>query len=116
MKKYSMVARAWIVTVKNPVNYGYSGCPRVLCEQLRAPWLSERPSRSGVWMFCLSDDGVPHVDMVLIDKAPFRDRHIFDYVPADSTVPLTTSHDMASDVEHFVQHILDTERVLVMVH
>lgn len=116
LKKYSMVARAWIVTVKNPENYGYSGCPRVLCEQLRAQWLSERPSRSGVWMFCLSDDGVPHVGMVLIDKAPFRDRHIFDYVPADSTVPLTTSHDMASDVEHFVQHILDTERVLVMVH
>ncbi len=113
MKKY---ARAWIVTISNPENYGYSGCPRVLCEQLRAQWLAGRSERSGVWMFCVSDDGVPHVDMVLIDKAPFRDRHIFDYVPADSSTPLATSHNIESAVKHFVRHILDTERVLVMVH
>lgn len=109
-------ARAWIVTMKNPENYGYSGCPRVLCEQLRAQWLSEHPSRSGVWMFCLSADGVPHVDMVLIDKAPFGDRHIWEYVPVDSCVPLAMSHDIPMDVKHFVHHILDKETVLVIVH
>lgn len=116
MKKYPMTARAWIVTMKKPENYGYSGCPRVLCEQLRAQWLAGRSERSGVWMFCVSDDGVPHVHMVLTDTVPFRDRHIFDYIPADSAVPLATSHDIASDVEHFVRHILDRETVLVMVH
>ena len=116
MKKYSMVARAWIVTVKNPENYGYSGCPRVLCEQLRAQWLSECPSRSGVWMFCVSNDGVSHVHMVLISKEPIRHRHIFEYVPADSSTPLATPHDVESDVKHFVHKIFDTEHVLVMVH
>lgn len=116
MKKYPVSAHAWIVTITNPEEHGYAGCPRVLCEQLRAQWLSERPSRSGVWTFCVSNDGVPHVHMVLISKVPFRDRHIFDYVPADSCVPLATSHNIESDIEHFVRHILDRETVLVMVH
>lgn len=116
LKKYSVAARAWIVTINNPENYGYSDCPCVLCEQLRAQWLAGRSERSGVWMFCVSNDGVPHVRMVLIDTVPFRERHIWEYVPADSSTPLATSHNIESAVKHFVRHILDTERVLVMVH
>lgn len=66
------VSRSWFCVFNNPAEHGYEGSPQEVCEKLRDEWVTNEPSRSGAWAYCISDKGLHHIHMVLEDEHPMR--------------------------------------------
>lgn len=62
------VSRSWFIVFNNPQDYGYSGEPEEILNQLREEWTAESDSRVGMWAYCISAAGLHHVHMVLEDE------------------------------------------------
>lgn len=66
------VTRSWFCVFNNPAEHGYEGTPQEVCEKLRDEWITNEPSRTGAWAYCISEKGLHHVHMVLEDEHPMR--------------------------------------------
>lgn len=71
-EKQSVVAKSFMATLDRPEEHGYTGTPDAVCDKLCREWTEGHASRSGVWAFCLTTEGVPHVHMVVQDKNAMR--------------------------------------------
>lgn len=71
-EKQSVVAKSFMATLIRPEEHGYTGTPDAVCDKLCREWTEGHASRSGVWAFCLTAEGVPHVHMVVQDKNAMR--------------------------------------------
>lgn len=67
-EKQSVVAKSFMATLIRPEEHGYTGTPDAVCDKLCREWTEGHASRSGVWAFCLTEEGVSHVHMVVQDK------------------------------------------------
>ncbi|MFR6187850.1 MAG: hypothetical protein ACLUI6_02420 [Butyricicoccus sp.] len=70
--KKGVVAKSFMATLDRPEEHGYTGTPDAVCDKLCREWTEVHASRSGVWAFCLTAEGVPHVHMVVQDKNAMR--------------------------------------------
>ena len=70
--KKDVVAKSFMATLDRPEEHGYTGTPDAVCDKLCREWTEGHASRSGVWAFCLTAEGVPHVHMVVQDKNAMR--------------------------------------------
>ncbi len=71
-EKQSVVAKSFMATLDRPEEHGYTGTPDAVCDKLCREWPEGHASRRGVWAFCLTTEGVPHVHMVVQDKNAMR--------------------------------------------
>ena len=71
-EKQSVVAKSFMATLIRPEEHGYTGTPIEVCDKLCREWTEGHDSRTGVWAFCLTAEGVPHVHMVLQDMTAMR--------------------------------------------
>ena len=71
-EKQSVVAKSFMATLIRPEEHGYTGTPDAVCDKLCREWTEGHASRSGVWAYCLTAEGVPHVHMVLQDMTAMR--------------------------------------------
>ena len=60
-------SRSWFIVFNNPENHGYSGEPEEILNQLRDEWIGDSTTRTGMWAYCISAEGLRHVHMVLED-------------------------------------------------
>lgn len=72
IKKKDVVAKSFMATLIRPEEQGYTGTPDAVCDKLCREWTEGHASRSGVWAFCLTAEGVPHIHMVVQDKVAMR--------------------------------------------
>lgn len=72
IEKKSVVGMSFMATLIRPEEHGYTGTPDAVCDKLCREWTEGHASRSGVWAFCLTAEGVPHVHMVVQDKNAMR--------------------------------------------
>lgn len=72
IEKKSVVGMSFMATLIRPEEHGYTGTPDAVCDKLCREWTEGHASRSGVWAFCLTTEGVPHVHMVVQDKNAMR--------------------------------------------
>ena len=70
--KKGVVAKSFMATLDRPEEHGYTGTPDAVCDKLCREWTEVHASRSGVWAFCLTAEGVPHVHIVVQDKNAMR--------------------------------------------
>lgn len=70
--KKGVVAKSFMAMLDRPEEHGYTGTPDAVCDKLCREWTEVHASRSGVWAFCLTAEGVPHVHMVVQDKNAMR--------------------------------------------
>lgn len=70
--KKGVVAKSFMATLIRPEEHGYTGTPVEVCDKLCNEWTEGHDSRTGVWAFCLTAEGVPHVHMVVQDKNAMR--------------------------------------------
>ena len=68
----SSVSKSWFAVFNNPEEHGYTGTPVEICDKLREEWISSSPTRTGAWIYCISEDGLKHVHMVLEDTMAMR--------------------------------------------
>ena len=71
-EKQGVIAKSFMVTIIRPEEHGYTGTPVEVCDKLCREWTEGHASRTGVWAFCLSAEGVPHVHMVVQDMTAMR--------------------------------------------
>ena len=71
-EKQSVVAKSFMATLIRPEEHGYTGTPDAVCDQLCREWTEGHASRSGVWAYCSTAEGVPHIHMVVQDKVAMR--------------------------------------------
>lgn len=71
-EKHSVVAKSFMATLIRPEEHGYTGTPGEVCDRLCREWTEGHASRSGVWAYCLSAEGVPHVHMVVQEMRAMR--------------------------------------------
>lgn len=71
-EKQGVIAKSFMVTLIRPEEHGYTGTPVEVCDKLCREWTEGHASRTGVWAFCLSAEGVPHVHMVVQDMTAMR--------------------------------------------
>lgn len=67
-----VVSKSWFCVFNNPVEHGYSGEPIDIIERLKEEWITECPTRTGAWVYCISAEGLHHVHMVLEDVKAMR--------------------------------------------
>ena len=72
IEKKSVVGMSFMATLIRPEEHGYTGTPVEVCYELCNEWTEGHDSRTGVWAFCLTAEGVPHVHMVVQDKNAMR--------------------------------------------
>ena len=72
IEKKSVVGMSFMATLIRPEEHGYTGTPGEVCDELCNEWTVGHDSRTGVWAFCLTAEGVPHVHMVVQDKNAMR--------------------------------------------
>ena len=106
------VSRAWFATIKDPEKYGYIASPFAVCKMLQAEWTSGNPARSGVWLFCESPDGHPHVHMFLLNRQVISKRQVMKIVSVDSVFPL---QNIEKDLEHILRILENTDTILALV-
>lgn len=70
--KKGVVAKSFMATLIRPEEHGYTGTPDAVCDKLCREWTEGHASHSGVWAYCLTAEGVPHVHMVVQDKNAMR--------------------------------------------
>ncbi len=66
------VSKSWFAVFNRPFDHGYSGTPVEICERLKEEWCSVSDTRTGAWLYCVSEDGMHHVHMVLEDIVAMR--------------------------------------------
>lgn len=71
-EKQGVIAKSFMATLIRPEEHGYTGTPVEVCDKLCREWTEGHDSRTGVWAFCLSAEGVPHIHMVVQDKVAMR--------------------------------------------
>lgn len=71
-EKQSVVAKSFMATLICPEEHGYTGTPDAVCDKLCREWTEGHVSRSGVWAYCSTAEGVPHIHMVVQDKVAMR--------------------------------------------
>ena len=71
-EKQGVITKSFMVTLIRPEEHGYTGTPVEVCDKLCREWTEGHASRTGVWAFCLSAEGVPHVHMVVQDMTAMR--------------------------------------------
>lgn len=71
-EKQSVVAKSFMATLIRPEEHGYTGTPDAVCDKLCREWTEGHASRSGVWAYCSTAEGVPHIHMVVQDKVAMR--------------------------------------------
>lgn len=72
MDKKDPVSKSWFAVFDNPADHGYPGTPEEICSKLRDEWIETSPTRTGAWVYCISDKGLHHVHMVLEDIKAMR--------------------------------------------
>ena len=72
IEKKSVVGMSFMATLIRPEEHGYTGTPDAVCDKLCNEWTEGHDSRSGVWAYCLSAEGVPHVHMVVQEMRAMR--------------------------------------------
>ena len=72
IKKQGVVAKSFMATLIRPEEHGYTGTPVEVCDKLCRECTEGHDSRTGVWAYCLTAEGVPHVHMVVQDKTAMR--------------------------------------------
>ena len=70
--KKDVVAKSFMATLDRPEEHGYTGTPDAVCDKLCREWTEGHASRSGVWAYCSTAEGVPHIHMVVQDKNAMR--------------------------------------------
>lgn len=66
------VSKSWFCVFDNPQDHGYDGEPQEVIERLRDEWIADSDTRSGAWVFCVSEKGLRHIHMVLEDQKAMR--------------------------------------------
>lgn len=66
------ISKSWFCVFNNPDKHGYEGTPEEICERLKNEWITDKPTRSGAWIYCISADGLKHIHMVLEDTKAMR--------------------------------------------
>lgn len=67
----SEVTKSWFAVFNNPADHGYIGSPEEVCHRLRDEWCTTN-TRTGAWLYCISQAGLHHVHMVLEDVKAMR--------------------------------------------
>lgn len=71
-EKQGVIAKSFMATLIRPEEHGYTGTPDAVCDKLCREWTEGHASRSGVWAYCSTAEGVPHIHMVVQDKVAMR--------------------------------------------
>lgn len=66
------ISKSWFAVFNNPQDKGYPDDPVECCQKLRDEWITDYPTRSGAWAYCVSAEGLKHVHMVLEDSKAMR--------------------------------------------
>lgn len=66
------VSKSWFAVFDNPELHGYDYEPMQIIEKLRDEWIENNPTRSGAWIYCISETGLKHVHMILEDTKAMR--------------------------------------------
>ena len=96
-EKQSVVAKSFMATLIRPEEHGYTGTPDAVCDKLCREWTEGHDSRKGVWAFCLSAEGVPHVHMVVQDMATMRLSKLAESYAVGSHFEVVKSGYMAAE-------------------
>lgn len=71
-EKQGVIAKSFMATLIRPEEHGYTGTPDAVCDKLCREWTEGHASRTGVWAYCSTAEGVPYVRMVLHDERTMR--------------------------------------------
>lgn len=96
-EKQSVVAKSFMATLIRPEEHGYTGTPIEVCDKLCSEWTEGHASRTGVWAFCLTVEGVPHVHMVVQDKNAMRLSKLTESYAVGSHFEVVKSGYMAAE-------------------
>ena len=97
IKKQGAVAKSFMATLIRPEEHGYTGTPIEVCDKLCREWTEGHDSRSGVWAFCLTAEGVPHIHMVVQDKVAMRLSKLAESYAVGSLFEVVKSGYMAAE-------------------
>lgn len=95
--KKDVVAKSFMATLIRPEEHGYTGTPDEVCDRLCSEWTKGHDSRTGVWAFCLTAEGVPHVHMVVQDKTAMRLSKLTESYAVGSRFEVVKSGYMAAE-------------------
>lgn len=70
--KQDTVSRSWFAVFPYPEQHGYLGLPEEILNQLKHEWIGENSFRKGYWAYCISENGMPHVHMILESSGAMR--------------------------------------------
>lgn len=98
MSSINDVTRSWFSVFNNPAEHGYPGEPEIVCNALMEDWVKDSTTRSGIWAYCVSENGLHHVHMVLEDKVSMRFAAIKkSYAPGAHLEPTKGTKAQAED-------------------
>lgn len=66
------VSRSWFAVFPYPEKHGYSGLPEEIVEKLKKEWIQDNNCRKGYWAYCISEQGMPHIHMILEGSGSMR--------------------------------------------
>lgn len=95
--KKDVVAKSFMATLIRPEEHGYTGTPDAVCDKLCNEWTEGHDSRSGVWAYCLSAEGVPHVHMVVQEMRAMRLSKLVESYAIGSHFEVVKSGYMAAE-------------------
>lgn len=96
-EKQSVVAKSFMATLIRPEEHGYTGTPDAVCDKLCSEWTEGHASRSGLWAYCLTAEGVPHVHMVVQDMNAMRLSKLTESYAVGSRFEVVKSGYMAAE-------------------
>ena len=96
-EKQSVVAKSFMATLIRPEEHGYTGTPDAVCDKLCREWTEGHASRSGVWAYCSTAEGVPHIHMVVQDKVAMRLSKLAESYAVGSHLEAVKSGYMAAE-------------------
>lgn len=113
-EKQGVIAKSFMVTLIRPEEHGYTGTPVEVCDKLCREWTEGHASRTGVWAFCLSAEGVPHVHMVVQDMTAMRLSKLAESYAVGSHFEAVKSGYMAAEkyILQMEEQDEDAEKVL----
>ena len=95
--KKDVVAKSFMATLIRPEEHGYTGTPDAVCDKLCSEWTEGHASRSGLWAYCLTAEGVPHVHMVVQDMNAMRLSKLTESYAVGSRFEVVKSGYMAAE-------------------
>lgn len=96
-EKQGVVAKSFMATLTHPEEHGYTGTPDEVCDRLCREWTEGHDSRTGVWAYCLTAEGVPHVHMVVQDMTAMRLSKLAESYAVGSLFEVVKSGYMAAE-------------------